>query len=219
MLTAWSARREPDLGRHRLLLQPVLALGVSGGATAAGHRAPAPGQAHSQALRLPGRGAQDRRRAAADAPRSAPALPPGRARPLAHLSRHAAGAGAQALPAGDAGRPRLEQVRGLDGDCRAGRRPRRLRPLARHPARAVGRAARHCGPRRAPGRRRGERLRRRGAGGRRDGPRRVQALYRQYSEEAEALGVFGAPTFVIAGELFWGQDRLEFVDRKLAAMG
>src|SRR4029079_7175960 len=32
---------------------------------------------------------------------------------------------------------------------------------------------------------------------------RVQALYRQFSSEAEALGVFGAPTFVIEGELFW----------------
>lgn len=47
---------------------------------------------------------------------------------------------------------------------------------------------------------------------------RVQALYRRYSAEAEALGVFGAPTFVIAGELYWGQDRLEFVDRRLAAI-
>ena len=28
-------------------------------------------------------------------------------------------------------------------------------------------------------------------------------------------GVFGAPTSVINGELFWGQDRLEFVERKL----
>lgn len=43
----------------------------------------------------------------------------------------------------------------------------------------------------------------------------VQALYRKFTEEAEALGVFGAPTFVIEGELFWGQDRLDFVDRKL----
>jgi 2-hydroxychromene-2-carboxylate isomerase len=47
---------------------------------------------------------------------------------------------------------------------------------------------------------------------------RVQELYRQFSIEAERLGIFGAPTYVIAGELFWGQDRLEFVDRKLAAM-
>jgi carboxymethylenebutenolidase len=30
-------------------------------------------------------------------------------------------------------------------------------------------------------------------------------------------GVFGAPSYVIGGEIFWGQDRLEFVDRKLAS--
>ena len=35
--------------------------------------------------------------------------------------------------------------------------------------------------------------------------------------EARDLGVFGAPTYVIDGELFWGQDRLDFVQRKLAA--
>jgi 2-hydroxychromene-2-carboxylate isomerase len=29
--------------------------------------------------------------------------------------------------------------------------------------------------------------------------------------------VVGAPSFVIDGEIFWGQDRLDFVDRKLAA--
>jgi 2-hydroxychromene-2-carboxylate isomerase len=47
---------------------------------------------------------------------------------------------------------------------------------------------------------------------------RVQKLYRRFSEEALGLGVFGAPTFVVDGELFWGQDRLEFVDRKLDAL-
>ncbi len=47
----------------------------------------------------------------------------------------------------------------------------------------------------------------------------VQAEYRANSEEAERLGVFGAPTFVIDCELFWGQDRLDFVDRKLARLG
>jgi 2-hydroxychromene-2-carboxylate isomerase len=47
---------------------------------------------------------------------------------------------------------------------------------------------------------------------------RVQALYRQFSAEAEKLGVFGSPTFVVAGELYWGQDRLDFVDRALAAL-
>ena len=46
----------------------------------------------------------------------------------------------------------------------------------------------------------------------------VQALYRRYSEEAETLGVFGAPTFVLNGERFWGQDRLDFVDRALDAL-
>jgi 2-hydroxychromene-2-carboxylate isomerase len=45
---------------------------------------------------------------------------------------------------------------------------------------------------------------------------RVQELYRTYSDEALALGVFGAPTFVLDGEIFWGQDRLGFVDRALA---
>jgi 2-hydroxychromene-2-carboxylate isomerase len=44
----------------------------------------------------------------------------------------------------------------------------------------------------------------------------TQAQYRQYTDEAIALGVFGAPTFVIDGERFWGQDRLEFVERRLA---
>lgn len=46
----------------------------------------------------------------------------------------------------------------------------------------------------------------------------VQVLYRQFTDEAVALGVFGAPTFVVNGELFWGQDRLNFVDRKLDQM-
>jgi 2-hydroxychromene-2-carboxylate isomerase len=44
----------------------------------------------------------------------------------------------------------------------------------------------------------------------------VQAAYRANTDEAERLGVFGAPTFVLDGERFWGQDRLDFVDRALA---
>lgn len=36
------------------------------------------------------------------------------------------------------------------------------------------------------------------------------------SEAALARGVFGAPSYVIGDEIFWGQDRLEFVDRHLA---
>jgi carboxymethylenebutenolidase len=38
-----------------------------------------------------------------------------------------------------------------------------------------------------------------------------------YTKHAISQGVFGAPSFVIANEIFWGQDRLDFVDRKLAA--
>lgn len=34
-------------------------------------------------------------------------------------------------------------------------------------------------------------------------------------EEAERRGIFGTPTYVVADELFWGQDRLDFVDRAL----
>ena len=38
-----------------------------------------------------------------------------------------------------------------------------------------------------------------------------------YTTHAIEQSVFGAPFFVIDGERFWGQDRLEFVDRKLAS--
>ena len=43
----------------------------------------------------------------------------------------------------------------------------------------------------------------------------MQREYRDNGAEAERLGVFGSPTFVVEGELFWGQDRLDFVDRAL----
>ncbi|SEP44801.1 2-hydroxychromene-2-carboxylate isomerase [Methylobacterium sp. ap11] len=49
-----------------------------------------------------------------------------------------------------------------------------------------------------------------------EGSEAVQARYRRNGEEAEALGVFGSPTLVLDGELFWGQDRLGFLDRALA---
>lgn len=45
----------------------------------------------------------------------------------------------------------------------------------------------------------------------------VQAAYAQNTQDAMSAGVFGAPWFVVDGESFWGQDRLEFVDRALAA--
>ena len=46
----------------------------------------------------------------------------------------------------------------------------------------------------------------------------VRAAYRTYSDEAIAQGIFGAPIYVLNGERFWGQDRLEFVDRALARL-
>ena len=36
------------------------------------------------------------------------------------------------------------------------------------------------------------------------------------SQAALARGVFGAPSYVIGEEIFWGQDRLDFVERRLA---
>ena len=36
------------------------------------------------------------------------------------------------------------------------------------------------------------------------------------TEAALARGVFGAPCYVIGDEIFWGQDRLDFVARRLA---
>jgi carboxymethylenebutenolidase len=39
---------------------------------------------------------------------------------------------------------------------------------------------------------------------------------RSDTEAALARGVFGAPSYVIGGEIFWGQDRLDFVERRLA---
>ena len=44
----------------------------------------------------------------------------------------------------------------------------------------------------------------------------VEERYAANSQRAIEAGVFGAPSYVIEGELFWGQDRLDFVQRRLA---
>ena len=44
----------------------------------------------------------------------------------------------------------------------------------------------------------------------------AQLAYDANTERAIALGVFGAPTYAVDGELFWGQDRLDFLQRRLA---
>ena len=43
----------------------------------------------------------------------------------------------------------------------------------------------------------------------------VQECYERYTREAIEAGVFGAPSYVVDGEIFWGQDRLEFLERRL----
>jgi 2-hydroxychromene-2-carboxylate isomerase len=43
----------------------------------------------------------------------------------------------------------------------------------------------------------------------------VAAEYEHGTQRAIQRGVFGVPTYVIDEELFWGQDRLDFVARKL----
>ncbi len=44
----------------------------------------------------------------------------------------------------------------------------------------------------------------------------VQAEYDRHTDEAIAANVFGAPWYVVEGEGFWGQDRLDCVERAFA---
>jgi 2-hydroxychromene-2-carboxylate isomerase len=43
----------------------------------------------------------------------------------------------------------------------------------------------------------------------------VQERYEDYTQQAIDAQVFGTPSYVIDGEIFWGQDRLDFVERTL----
>jgi 2-hydroxychromene-2-carboxylate isomerase len=38
---------------------------------------------------------------------------------------------------------------------------------------------------------------------------------RERTDAAIALGIFGAPAFVVDGEMYWGQDRIHFVEKAL----
>ncbi|KNZ33319.1 MAG: 2-hydroxychromene-2-carboxylate isomerase [Methylibium sp. NZG] len=44
----------------------------------------------------------------------------------------------------------------------------------------------------------------------------VQARYEANTQRAIDAGVFGSPSYVVDGEIFWGQDRLDFLQRRLA---
>lgn len=43
--------------------------------------------------------------------------------------------------------------------------------------------------------------------------------YAAHTQQALDAGVFGAPSDVVDGEIFWGQDRLDFLARRLHAGG
>jgi 2-hydroxychromene-2-carboxylate isomerase len=44
----------------------------------------------------------------------------------------------------------------------------------------------------------------------------VQTAYEGFTQQAIDVGVFGAPTYVLDGEVFWGQDRLELLRWRLS---
>lgn len=44
----------------------------------------------------------------------------------------------------------------------------------------------------------------------------VKDKLRAYTDEAIGKGVFGAPAMIVDGELFWGNDRLHFLEKQLA---
>ena len=43
----------------------------------------------------------------------------------------------------------------------------------------------------------------------------VQQRYDSNTRQAIEAGVFGAPSYVVDGEIFWGQDRLDLLERRL----
>ena len=45
----------------------------------------------------------------------------------------------------------------------------------------------------------------------------TEALYALHLENAIDGGVFGSPAYVLDGEVFWGQDRIELLDEALAS--
>jgi 2-hydroxychromene-2-carboxylate isomerase len=44
----------------------------------------------------------------------------------------------------------------------------------------------------------------------------IKRELRERTDEAVSRGLFGAPTFFVGDQMFWGQDRLDFVARALA---
>ena len=46
----------------------------------------------------------------------------------------------------------------------------------------------------------------------------IKSIYLSNSNDAIAQGVFGAPSFIMNNELFWGQDRLDFLEDKIKSL-
>ena len=46
----------------------------------------------------------------------------------------------------------------------------------------------------------------------------IKNIYLSNSQEAIGKGVFGAPSFILDNELFWGQDRLDFLEDKIKSI-
>ena len=44
---------------------------------------------------------------------------------------------------------------------------------------------------------------------------KVSKIYQDNTEEAVSKNIFGSPTYICNNELFWGQDRLDFLERTL----
>lgn len=50
-----------------------------------------------------------------------------------------------------------------------------------------------------------------------EGPE-TKVQYRRFTDAAVAAGVFGSPSHIFDGELFWGQDRLDMLEEKIAGV-
>lgn len=46
----------------------------------------------------------------------------------------------------------------------------------------------------------------------------TEAQYRRFTDNAVEAGVFGSPSYIVNGELFWGQDRLDMLEEKIARL-
>jgi 2-hydroxychromene-2-carboxylate isomerase len=44
---------------------------------------------------------------------------------------------------------------------------------------------------------------------------RIKKIYEDNTQEAINLNVFGVPTYIYKNEMFWGQDRLSFLEESL----